>query len=76
MGRTNKLLLYTNECLAVFGLVVKSEIVLIYKYMKYHSSLYKHESVLLNFLFCIIPAGLVVSFVKCLYCFYYYTYDY
>lgn len=47
------------------------EIVLIYKlykyiYMKYHNSLYKHESISL-FLVCIIPAGLVVTFVKCMY---------
>lgn len=34
--------------------------------MKYHNSLYKHESVSL-FLVCIIPAGLVVTFVKCMY---------
>lgn len=34
--------------------------------MNYHNSLYKHESISL-FLVCIIPVGLVVTFVKCMY---------
>lgn len=37
--------------------------------MKYHNSLYKHKGISL-FLVCIIPAGLVVTLVECMYCIY------